>query len=127
MGILLSILVLFILFVIIIDGATISTVGKPVNHKKWEQILQKHFDEGNYEYGYSMLSTSKEYYYKVYNGECKDIPYISFSINGIFTSGYIQDIGSIYRFSKLHRMVKAEMEKQKLAKYNLGEKQLLKG
>ena len=123
----LIVLVTFISMVLIVDGSSIFVVGSPVDHKMWEQILQKHFDEGNYKYSYGMLSTSNEYYHKVYIGELKDIPYISFSIGGIFTSGYIQDVGSIYRFSKLHKMVKAEIKKQKLAKYYLGEKQLLKG
>jgi hypothetical protein len=104
---------------LISDFASIAAIGKPVDHKEWEKILQKHFDEGNYEYSHSMLSTSKEYYHKVYKGECKDIPYISFSISGVFIDGYIQDMGSIYRFSKLNKMIKAEIKKQKLAKYEL--------
>lgn len=123
---------LFIISVVVITlilgdyFASICAFGKPTNHKQWEQILQKHFDEGNYKYQHDMLMVSTAYYYKVLDNECKDIPYVSL-VDGILIGAYIQDYGSIYRFSKLYKTIKAEVEKQKLAKYDLGEKQLLKG
>ena len=120
MGIFLIILVAIILVPVSVDWfAVIGVVGKPVDHKKWEQILQKHFDEGNYEYSFDMLSTSTKYYRKVFIGERKDIPFISLGVSGSFIAGYIQDVGAIYRWSKLHKMIKAEIEKQKTAKYEL--------
>jgi hypothetical protein len=122
---------LFILVVVItvILGdylASIHVYGKPINHKQWEQILQKHFDEGNYKYQYDMFMVTSSYYYKVLDKECKDIPYVSL-VDGILIGAYIQDFGSIYRFSKLYKIIKTEVKKQKLTKYDLGEKQLLKG
>lgn len=118
MGTFLIILVTLILVAVFTDWfAVIGVVGRPVDHKKWEQILQKHFDEDNYEYSYGILSTSTKYYHKVFIGECKDIPFISFSVSGFFIAGYINDVGAIYRWSKLHKMIKAEIEKQKTAKY----------
>jgi hypothetical protein len=121
MGTLLIILFLFLVILAVTDGTSIAVFGRPVNHEKWEPILQKHFDEGNYVLFSSdnLLSTSKKYYFKVLDGECKDIPYISLSGSGILVGGYIEDHGTIYRFSKLHKMVVAEMKKQKLAKYEL--------
>jgi hypothetical protein len=118
MGTFLIILVAFILVAVSVDWfAVIGVVGRPVDHKKWEQILQKHFDEGNYEYSYGMLSTSIEYYHKIIDKKYKDIPFISLSVSGFFIAGYIHDVGAIYRWSKLHKMIKAEIEKQKTAKY----------
>lgn len=120
MGTLLIILFTFLAVLAVSDGTSIAVFGRPVNHEKWESILQKHFDEGNYTLlTDDLLSTSEKYYFKVLDGKCKDIPYISLSGSGIFIQGYIQDHGTIYRFSKLNKMVKAEVEKQKLAKYEL--------
>ena len=117
--VLLFIISVAVITVILVDYfASICAFGKPTNHKQWEQILQKHFDEGNYKYQYDMFMVTSSYYYKVLDKECKDIPYVSL-VDGILIGAYIQDFGSIYRFSKLHKIIKAEVKKQKLAKYEL--------
>jgi hypothetical protein len=61
MGTLLIILFTFLVILAVTDGTSIAVFGRPVNHEKWEPILQKHFDEGNYTLlSDGLLSTSEK-------------------------------------------------------------------
>jgi hypothetical protein len=115
------IIIPIIVVLLLSDGTALSVVGKPVDHKKWENILKNHFDKGNYEVfkgtnGW-MLVASNKFYNE--NGSMVDLPFISFSISGIFIDGRISDVGSIYRWSKLNKMIKQEIKKQILNKYQI--------
>lgn len=116
------IIVIFILIILLSsDGIALSVVGKPVDHKKWENILKNHFDKGYYEIieganGLMLIASLK--FYKE-NGAHIDLPFISHSISGIFIGGRIENIGSIYRWSKLNRMIKQEIQKQTTTKYQI--------